>query len=234
MKARYYLLGCLTLVSCDEASQLETAGPVVVNFAQPFPATSPDLPGFLPRDRGQYIAPDDTGKVFLLREKALIKRYFGAIDVDGEQLDILHISRQAGSGISPKGTRYSVQPLAADSFRLRIEVLDTLMSFTGPQAPRLRYYQGYYYTNTPSRLDSTKWTVRRLAVANGHIRQQLFNPDSLRVRALDPVMVQRRRTNGQLILTLAPQSRRAVGQVSSYAGLWLDLPTARPAAATTE
>jgi len=228
MKARYYLLGCLALAGCDEATQLETTGPVVVNFAQPFPATSPDLPGFLPRDQGQYIAPDDTSKLFLLREKALIKRYFGAIDVDGKQLDILRISHQAGSGISPQGTRYSVQPLAPDSFRLRIEVLDTLLSFTGPQAPRLRYYQGYYYTSTPSRLDSTKWTVRRLAVANGHVKQQLFNPDSLRVRALDPVIVQRQRTNGQLLITLLPQSRRAIGQVSSYAGLWLDLPPASP------
>jgi hypothetical protein len=225
MKVRYYLLGCLALSACDEATQLETAGPVVVNFAQPFPATVPNLRGFLPRDRGQYLAFGDTGKVFMLGEKTLIKTYFGATDVDGQQLDILHIGRRAGSGLSPKGTRYSVQPLAADSFRLRIEVRDTLLNFASPLAPRLRYYQGYYYSSTPSYQDSTKWTVRRLAVANGHITQQLFNPDSLRVQALDPATVQRRRADGQLFLTLSPQSRQAIRQVSSYAGLWLDMPT---------
>ncbi len=232
MKARYYLLGCLALAACDAATEIETAGPVVVNFTQPFPATVPDLPGFLPRDRGQYTSLRNTGKVFMVGEKTLVKKYFGATDVDGQQLDILHIPRQAGSGLSPKGTRYQVLPLAADSFRLRIEMRDTLLDFTRPQAPRLRYYKGYHYTSSPSRQDSTKWTVRRLAVADGHLTQQLFNPDSLRVRALDPTIVQRKRSSGQLVITLAPQSRRAIGQVSDYAGLWLDLPTAGPAVAT--
>ncbi len=234
MKARYYLLVCLALAACDDATQLETAGPVVVNFIQPFPATAPNLPGFLPHDWGRYIALNDTGKIFILGEKTLIKRYFGATDVDGKQLDILHISRQTSSGLSPEGIHYSVRPLAADSFRLRIEVLDTLLNFAGPQAPILRYYQGYYYTSTPSRQDSTKWTVRRLAVANGHITQQLFNPDSLRMQALEPAMVQRQRTRGQLVFTLSPQARRAVGQVSSYAGLWLDLPASGPVAVQAE
>ncbi len=234
MKARCYLLGCLLLAACDAATEIETAGPVVISFSQPFPANCPDLPGFLPRDRGQYTALTDTGKIFVVGEKALVKKYFGATDVDGQQLDILHIPRQAGSGLSPKGTRYQVQPLAADSFRLRIEVLDTLLAFTRAQAPRLRYYQGCYYTSAPSRQDSTKWTVRRLAIANGYLTQQLFNPDSLRVRALDPTIMQRRHTNGQLLITLSPQSRRAIGQVSGYAGLWLDLPTAGPTESTAE
>jgi hypothetical protein len=228
MKARYYLLGCLALAACDAVTEIETAGPVVVSFSQPFPANCPDLPGFLPRHRGQYPALTDTGKVFVVGEKALVKKYFGATDVNGQQLDILHIPRQASSGLSSEGTRYQVQPLAADSFRLRIEVRDTLLDFTHAQAPRLRYYQGYYYTSAPSRQDSTKWMVRRLAVVGGHLTRQLFNPDSLRVRALDPKMIQQRRTNGQLLITLSPQSRRAIGQVSGYAGLWLDLPAAGP------
>lgn len=228
MKARYYLLGCLALASCDEATQLETAGPVVVNFAQPFPVSSPDLPGFLPRDQGTYTVPGDTSSVLVLAESALLKKYTETMAVAGAQLDSLHIPRHAGYGSNPVGLRYSVQPLAADSFRLRVAALDTVLDFAGPRAPRLRYYRGYYYTSTPAYLDSTKWVVRRLAVAKGRLTQQLFNPDSLRVQALDPTTVQRQRTNGQLVFTLAPQSRRAIAQVSSYAGLWLDLPTSGP------
>jgi hypothetical protein len=226
MKARYYLLGCLALAACDEATRLETAGPVVVNFAQPFPTEAPDLPGFLPHNQGQYTTPGDTSSVFVLAEKALIHSYAGRAEVTGAELDSLRIPRRVGSGVSPKGQRYSVQRLATDSFRLRLAIQDTVLNFTSVKAPRLRYYKGHYYTSTPTWQDSTKWMVRRLAVANGRIKQQLFNPDSLRVRALDPATVQRRRANGQLVFTLAPQSRRAIGQVSSYAGLWLDLPLA--------
>lgn len=235
MKARYYLLGCLALAACDQATQLETAGPVVVNFAQPFPANAPDLPGFQRRDWGRYTTLDDTTNLVVLGEKVLVSKYFDATtDVDGVLLDSLRIPRRTGSGLSSTQLRYRVQMLAADSFRLRLETSDTLLNFAGPQAPRLRYYRGHYYTSTPSRQDSTKWTVRRLAVAKGHITQQLFNPDSLRVQALDPASIQRRRANGQLLITLAPQSRQAVGQVSSYAGLWLDVPTAGPVATLAE
>ncbi len=120
MKARYYLLGCLALPACDEASQLETAGPVFVNFAQPFPASMPDLPGFLPRDRGQCAAPGDTGSVFVLAEKALVHRYASRAEVAGAELDSLRIPRRAGSGVSPHGQPYSVQRQGADSFRLRL------------------------------------------------------------------------------------------------------------------
>lgn len=234
MKARYYLLGCLALAACDEATQLETAGPVMVSFAQPFPASVPDLPGFLPRDQGQYAQANDTSRVFVMAEKALIIKHFETAKVTGAQLDSLGIPRSAGSGLSAAGLHYSMQPVATDSFRLQLAARDTVLDLTGPQAPHLRYYRGHYYTSTPARLDSTKWTVRRLAVANGRITQQLFNPDSLRVRALDPSIVQRKRANGQLVFTLAPQSRRAIGQVSSYAGLWLDLPTFGPVATTAD
>ena len=228
MKARYYLLGCLALTACDEATQLETTGPVAVNFTQPFPVNAPDLPGFLPRDQGLYTAPDDTSNRVVLGKKVLISKHYDASDVAGAQLDSLHIPHRTGSGLSRTRLRYRVQALAADSFRLRLETQDTLLDLAGPQAPRLRYHQGYYYTSTPSRLDSTKWTVRRLAVAHGHLTRQLFNPDSLRVQALDPAVVQRRRANGQLLISLAPQSRRAIEQVSSYAGLWLDFPVSNP------
>jgi hypothetical protein len=212
MKARYYLLACLALTACDGVD------PVVVNFTQPFPANTPDLPGFLPRDRGQYTALNDTSKTVVVGEKVLISKCFDVIDVTGAQLDALRIPRRSGSGLG----------LAQRRYRLRLETPDTLLNFTGPQAPRLRRYRGYYYMSTPSLQDSTKWTVRRLAVSKGRITQQLVNPDSLRMRALEPAIRQQRRARGQLVITLAPQSRRAIRQVSSYAGLWLDLPPSNP------
>ncbi len=223
MKARYYLLGCLALASCG-APDLETAGPVVVSFDQPFPANAPDLPGFLPRDWGQYTTPGDTSNVFVVSAQALVGRSIGTAHVGGALLDSLGLPHRRWGGLAPDGLRYHVTPLAADSFQLQVQKLDTVLRLQPAQPLHLRHYRGYYYTSTPSRRDSTQWTVRRLSFAEGHITQQLFNPDSLRVRALDPATVRQRYAKGQLLITISPQSRRDVGQVSSYAGLWLDKP----------
>lgn len=224
MKARHLLLGCLALAGCDATTQLEIAGPVVVSFDQPFPADAPDLPGFLPRDWGRYTDLADTSRVFELGETSLAARYSAVESLSRVQLDSLRLPCRAWSGLSPDGVRYRVTPLAADSFRLQTQAIVKVLDLARSPAPKLRYYRGYYYTSTPAYLDSTKWTVRRVAVARGRIIQQLFNPDSLRVRALDPATVRQQRGGGQLLITLAPHSRRAIGQVSSYAGLWLDVP----------
>ena len=224
MKVYHLLLGCIALTACDAATQLETAGPVVVSFDQPFPADAPDLPGFLPRDWGHYTDLTDTSRVFELDKTSLAARYSAVGRVSRAQLDSLRLPGRAWSGFGPDGVRYRVIPLSADSFRLQTQGVVKVLDLAHSPAPKLRYYRGYYYTSTPAYLDSTKWTVRRLAVANGHITQQLFNPDSLRVRALDPTTVRQLRAHGQLFITLAPQSRQAIRQVSSYGGLWLDMP----------
>jgi len=240
MKARYYLLGCVVaLAACDATTQLEIAGPVVVSFAQPFPANVPDLPGFLPRDCKAYAVHPDSSQEFLLCAKALLlMRESWSDGYTGEWVDSMHLARRQGSTRTHDGMRYSVLNVGpgGGSYWVHTEAYDTLVSLRGPRAPRLRYRNGWYYLSTPAVLDSTKWTVRRLAVANGRITQQLFNPDSLRVRALDPATVQQRRAGAQLFITLSPQSRRAIGQVSSYGGLWLDMPAvaARPVAVQWE
>ncbi|MGI4740950.1 MAG: hypothetical protein ACRYG7_37760 [Janthinobacterium lividum] len=233
MKARYYLFGCLALAACDSL-QMEEAEPVVVYFAQPFPANVPDLPGFLPRDCRQYTALGDTTRIFGISEKVLTVSYFETMDVRGALLDSAKLPRRASSGLGPGGLRYRVQALAADSFRLRAEARDTVLNLAGRRPTRLRRYQGVYYISTPAYLDSTKWVVQRLTLADGHLLRQIFNPDSLRVRALEPGTVQQRRAKGQVLLTLAPQSRRAIGQVGSYAGLWLAAPTYGPTLAETQ
>jgi hypothetical protein len=113
-----------------------------------------------------------------------------------------------------------------NAYWVRTESFYPQIRLTGPHAPRLRYYRGWYYLSAPAINDSTKWTVRRLGVGTGYLVRQFFNPDSLRVRALDPANRRQQRTGAQLVITLSPQSRRAIRQVSSYGGLWLDMPTA--------
>ena len=51
--------------------------------------------------------------------------------------------------------------------------------------------------------------VQRLAVVGQQFFLQRFNPDSLRIQALDPATVRQRRANGNLIFTLDPSPGRA-------------------------
>jgi hypothetical protein len=218
MKARYYLLGCLALAACDAQEPR-----VVVNFDQPFPAGAPDLAGFLPRHRGRHSEQgQDSSRTLLVNQKALVESHFESAELPGAWLDSMGVPRQPGSYWARDGFRYQVRaPLAADSFRVRVEVYDTLLNLSSRPAPKLRRHRGWYYVSRPDLEDSTKWEVQRLSIIKGQVVWQLPNPDSLRIRALDPATVQQRRKTGQLFFTLAPQSRRAIGQVSSYDGLWL-------------
>lgn len=61
----------------------------------------------------------------------------------------------------------------------------------------------------------------RLGRVGGRLCLQYFNADSLRIRALQPQMVQLARDGRQLLFTLRPQPGRQSRQVSRYAGLWL-------------
>ena len=218
MRARSYLLGCLALAACD----VRRESVVVVNFTQPFPATAPNLPGFLPRDCQRYAERIDTSRALLISEKALVETHTASVRLPGTWLDSMGVPRQPGRYWGRDGYRYHVLTLRADSFRVRVEVYDTLLNVSGPSAPKLRHHRGWYYVSSPAYEDSTKWEVRRLGIVNGQVVRQLFNPDSLRIRALDPAIVRQQRTAGQLIFTLAPQSRRAIWQVSSYDGLWIE------------
>ena len=218
MNARYYLLGCLALAACDMQEPQ-----VVVNFDQPFPVGAPDLPGFLPRHRKPYTLLGDSGRRAILSAKALVEPNFYTDDFTGEWLDSMRLARQPGTSRGRDGVRYTVLgPTGTGGFRVRAEAYDTLLSLLGSPLYKLRHYRGCYYLNSPAAEDSTKWTVQRLLLSHGQIAQQLFNPDSLRILALDPAIVQRHHCQSKLIITLAPQSRPAIKQVSSYDGLWLN------------
>lgn len=217
MKARHYLLGCLALAACDAQEPR-----VVVNFDQPFPAGAPDLAGFLPRQCGRHFEQgQDSSRTLLVSQKSLVESHFELAKLPGTWLDSMGVPRQLGSYWGRDGFRYQVQTLAADSFRVRVEVYDTLLNLSSQPAPRLRRHRGWYYVSRPHPEDSAKWEVQRLGILKGRVVWQLPNPDSLRIRVLDPATVQQRRKTDQLFFTLTPQSRRAIWQVNSYDGLWL-------------
>lgn len=217
MKAHYYLLGCLALAACD------AQGPhVVVYFDQPFPASASDLPGFLLRHRGRYPKQlNDSARALIINGKCLIESHIESALLPGAWLDSAGVPRQLGSHRGRNGHIYQVRTLAADSFRVRVEVYDTLVNLNRQPAPKLRRHRAWYYLSRPATEDSATWEVQRIGLIDGQVRIQLLNPDSLRIRALDPTTVQQRHKAGQLIFTLAPKSRRAIWQVSSYDGLWI-------------
>ncbi|RZK90196.1 MAG: hypothetical protein EOO62_35415 [Hymenobacter sp.] len=157
--------------------------------------------------------------MLVIGKKVLLKSRFDEGEFSGAFLDSMNIPRRSGRG--HQGRYYQVQALAADSFRVRVAAYDTLLNLSGQPRYKLRHYQGWYYVSAPATEDSTKWEVQRLGIVDGSVVQQVFNPDSLRTGALDPATVQRRHYQGKLIITLAPQSRQAIRQVSSYGGLWL-------------
>jgi len=218
MKACYYLLGCLALAACDAQEPQ-----VSVNFDQPFPAGEADLTGFLPRDRQRYAVSWDANRRLIIGEKVLLQSRVDVGDFSGAFLDSAGIPRRPGLNTGRTGQLYKVQVLAADSFRVRTEGYDTLLNLNSLHPHKLRRYRGWYYVSTSAPDDSTKWEIQRLGIVDGKVVQQVFNPDSLRIQALDPAIVQRRHYKGKLIITLSPQSRQAAKQVSSYAGLWLNM-----------
>ncbi|MFD1468465.1 hypothetical protein ACFQ48_09530 [Hymenobacter caeli] len=139
--------------------------------------------------------------------------------VTARQLDSMGLSPRADQGQGPSGVGYQVQAVGADSARLRWQEQDTLAAL-GPRT-KLRRYQRRYYLSTAGPADSTAWTVQRRAAADGRFSLQGFNPDTLRIRALDPATVRLRRNQGTLYFTLDPRPGRATRQVHGYDGLWL-------------
>jgi len=219
MKALYCLLSCLALAACDAQQKPQ----VVVNFDQPFPFGKPDLPGFLPRHRRRYPEHTyDSSRSRIISDKLLVESHIVSVELSGAWLDSMGVPHQLGSYRGRDGFHYQVRTLAADSFRVRVEVYDTLLYLNSRPLSILRRHRGWYYVSRPAAEDSTKWEVQRLGILEGRVVLQLLNPDSLRIWALDPSTVQQQRKTGQLIFTLSPQSRRAIWQVSNYDGLWIE------------
>ncbi|MGI4870517.1 MAG: hypothetical protein ACRYFX_04985 [Janthinobacterium lividum] len=206
------LLGLLT--ACDP--------PVEVHFAQPFPAAAADLPGFAPGDCGRFVAADDSTRSVVVQPGLLLAQRLLADSVGLRQLDSLGLPRQAGIFRGHDSVLYRVQPLQASRFRLSQQWADTVLRLAAGSPARLRRYKGWYYLNLPTDTDAGQWEVQRLAVVGKQLYWQSFNPDTLRMQALEPGTVQVQRGQGRLHYTLQPHSARATRQVGRYAGLWLD------------
>lgn len=202
----------LGLAACDTNS-------VEVSFAQPFPTGHAMVVGFAPRDQGQYVATDDTACTLLVSSHRLITRRFETLKLAAAQLDSLGLPHRLGRNQARTGYWYQVKPLAADSFQLRWQSLDTLAELGGRQRAQWSRYRGWYYLNTQT--ERGAWAVERLAFAGGRLHWQEFNRDSLRIRALLPSTVSLKRQGSRLLFTLSPSPGQATRQVSDYYGLWL-------------
>ena len=190
-----------------------------VEFARPFPANAPDLREFPADCQGQYAATADAALCLSVGSQVLVRRRACRLTITAHQFDSLGLPPRAAQAWGPGGAHYQLQAVGADSVQLRWEERDTLAAL-GPRA-KLRRYRGWYYLSTAGAADSAAWTVQRLAVANRQFSLQSFNPDTLRIRALDAATVQLRRGHGHRLFILSPRSGRATRQVSGYAGLWL-------------
>jgi hypothetical protein len=206
------VLLCLlaTLAACDQAS-------VEVDFAAPFPASATDLTGFAPRHWGHYVATSDTSETLLVNNRALVRQQWQTWPVAVKQLDSLSLPHRAGPGLL-HGQRFQLRALAADSFQLSWQESDTVFALR--KGTQLRRYKGWYYLNFPDEATPGRWQVQRLAVAGKQLTWQTFNPDSLRLRALDTSAIRLRREPQHLFFTLQPQTGHATRQLNGYAGLW--------------
>jgi hypothetical protein len=208
------LLGGLT--GCGDGN------PVEVAFQTPFPTGNANLGCFRPRDQNRYYSASDTTETLTLGPTTLVRQQWLTEKVSAKQLDSLGLPHRVGQWSTRLRLRRTGS-LAADSFLLEQRLLDTLFVVGGRQKGVLRRHQGWYYLSTPNASEPAQWHVARLAVDGPSLQLQDFNPDSLRIRALDTSAVRLRREPPRLLFIIRPTSRRATHQVSSYAGLWLPL-----------
>ncbi|WP_151086805.1 hypothetical protein [Hymenobacter baengnokdamensis] len=212
LKPIYCLLLLALLTGCDE-------NPVEVNFARPFPANEADAAGFLPRHQGRYVLAEDTAYAIFISNKQIIRHASMTVGIPAARLDSLGLPRREGLAIGHNGEHFQILALTSDSCHLRWTAHDTLVQLSGAKAVHLRRYRGWYYLSAPA--DSGRWEVERIGVVGRQLYWQMFNCDSLRIRALPPSILQLKRATARLIFTLNPGPGSATRQVNSYAGLWL-------------
>jgi hypothetical protein len=207
-----WLVGAsLLLTACDEGLE--------VRFAQPFPAQVDDMAVFPVRNRAVYTA-KDSSKSLCIGRTAVWRQELQTQLLSRHQLGLANHQLRTDSTYEQDGRLHSLRLIGRDSVRDSWLWTDTIFTLAGPDAGKLRRFQGRYYLNIPT--DSgNKWKVERLEIDGWRVSWQTFGKDTLRLLALDPATVHYRRQNGALTsfqLTPAPgaQTRR----VGHYAGLW--------------
>lgn len=195
----------------------------MVTFAQRFPAQRPDLPVFPPRLRGRFLALD-SGRTLVISPTELIEgrrehRKYRRAEFEALAQRPPQVA-QAPRG--PANERPEVRALGRDSGRESWWNRDTIFSLGGAGGGRLRQFQGRYYL---SRDVSTgpghpSWLVQRLEIDGRRLSWQTLGQDTLRLRALDPASVRRRREAGACGYGLLPAPGPQTRRVGRYAGLW--------------
>lgn len=201
-----------SLAGCGDA--------VEVTFEAPFPAGSANLPQFRPHDQGRYYDAADTAATLVVSASNVVRQVQLSLRATGHQLDSMQVPRQAGSW-PRQGQQYRVTPLAVNLYRLNWLQADTLVTLRGRQPDQLRRHRGWYYLSSSGTGQLGTWQVSRLRVAGRQLLWQQLTTDTLRLRALDADAWRVRREPGLVQLTLNPQQRRAIRQLSGYEGLWL-------------
>ncbi len=207
-----WLVGAgLLLTACDEGLE--------VRFAQPFPAQAADMAVFPARDRAVYTA-QDSSKSLCIGRTAVWRQELQTQLLSRHELELAKHRLRADSTYEQDGHLHSLRLMGRDSVRDSWLWTDTIFTLTGPDAGKLRRFQGRYYLNQPT--DSgNKWRVERLEIDGWCVRWQTFGKDTLRLLALEPATVHYQRQHGALTsFKLTPEPGAQMRRVGRYAGLW--------------
>ena len=191
---------------------------VVVDFAEPFPRQAADMQVFPTQHRGVYTAVDSITSL-CIGPTAVWQQELRRMMLSRHQIDSLHRRLTADSTYQDDQSRlHYLRLVSRDSVRDSWLECDTIFTLTGPDAGRLRRFQGRYYLNSPEINGS--WWVQRLKISGRQAVRQTLGQDTLRLLVLDTATVQRRRDKNISYFHLAPPPGPQTRRVSRYAGLW--------------
>ena len=213
MRLLLLLISVLLLTSCDEVSR--------VNFAQPFPASVPNLRIFPARHQGRYVMPTDSTRQLLVTPTIIWSETMWTFTSTQQKLDsagLITASYPLGVWHPATDGRYRVRAGAADTLCLDKWLCDTLCALTPDFKGRVRWYQGAYYLNQP--VHEEKWSVERLVLNGRDLSWQRFGNDTLRLAVLPVGVVRRVGANDDARWVLTAKTRRQEQQIARYDGLW--------------
>lgn len=191
----------------------------VIDFAQPFPMQAADMAAFPARHRAVYTA-TDSGKSLCIGRTAVWRQELQKMMLGRRQLDSLHHRLSADSAYQDEhGRHHYLRLVGKDSVRDSWLWCDTIFTLAGPNAGRLRRFQGRYYLNIPDE-SAGQWLVQRLEISDPNLTWQTLGNDTTRLLALDPAMVRYHRNLGVSYFQLAPAPGPQTRHVGRYAGLW--------------
>jgi hypothetical protein len=230
MTASFLLRGSLVVVAgllltaCDGEKIEAEERSYAVGFTQPFPGQRKDKTIFPVHYQGIYTATGPgyslcIGPAAVWKQKQRSETYH----CSWQQLDSLRLFLGVSDADSTyqdlNGNRHHLRILGRDSVRDSWQWRDTIFCLTGPNAGRLRKFQGRYYLSThPENEDY--WQVQRLEIAGRHLVWQSLGQDTLRLRALDTASVHTQRGSGFSLFRVQPAPGQQMRRVDAYAGLW--------------